>query len=285
MKVALFGQTGQVATEVRRRSPDGVNVVAIGRDRADFSSPEMVAATVSSLNADVIINAVAYTAVDKAEREPDTADLVNHLSVAALADAATMRQIPLVHISTDYVFDGSGRNAWQPGAPKAPLGVYGVTKLAGEEAIRSSGGAHVILRTSWVFSAQGANFVKTMLRLGTERDQLSVVSDQIGGPTPASAIADAVFAISRALTDGQPGGTYHFSGTPEVSWAIFAREIFQQSDLNVDVTDILTADYPTRAKRPLNSRLDCESLTHDFGIRRPDWRNELANVLKDLGAT
>lgn len=285
MKVALFGQTGQVATEVRRRSPDGVSVIAIGRDRADFSSPEMVAATVSSLNADVIINAVAYTAVDKAESEPDAADRVNHLCVAALADAATIRRIPLVHISTDYVFDGSGSKAWQPGAPKVPLGVYGVTKLAGEEAIRSSGGAHVILRTSWVFSAQGANFVKTMLRLGTERDQLSVVSDQIGGPTPASAIADAVFTISRALTDGQSGGTYHLSGTPEVSWAIFAREIFQQSALNVDVTDILTADYPTPAKRPLNSRLDCESLTHDFGIRRPDWRTELANVLKDLGAT
>lgn len=256
----------------------------IGRDRADFSSPGMVAEVARNIDVDVIVNAVAYTAVDKAEGEASSVDAVNHLSVAALADTATKRAIPLIHISTDYVFDGSGSDPRKPDAPTGPLGVYGATKLAGEDAIRSYGGVHVILRTSWVFSAHGGSFVKTMLRLGEERDQLAIVADQVGGPTPACAIADAAFVVSQSLVSGNSGGTYHFSGSPDVSWAGFAREIFAQSGNDVAVSDMLTVDYPTPAKRPLNSRLDCESLYRDFGISRPDWRDQLKTVLKELGA-
>ncbi|MBT8414517.1 MAG: dTDP-4-dehydrorhamnose reductase [Boseongicola sp.] len=284
MRIALFGKTGQVASEVQRRASKGVVVHAIGRDQADFTSPKMVQATASRLDVDIIINAVAYTAVDKAESEVEVANAVNNLAVAALAEAAALRSIPLIHISTDYVFDGSGNTPRSPDAPTGPLGVYGLTKLAGENAIRSANGPFAILRTSWVFSAHGANFVKTMLRLGAEREHLSIVADQIGGPTSAASIADTVLAVAESLTRKSDRGTYHFSGAPDVSWADFAREIFKQANLDVSVDDIATSDYPTPAKRPMNSRLDCESLSLEFGIARPNWCEDLNNVLKELGA-
>ncbi|SMX23454.1 dTDP-4-dehydrorhamnose reductase [Boseongicola aestuarii] len=284
MKIALFGKTGQVATEIQRRAPKGVIVQAIGRNRADFALASTVAQVALDVDADVIINAAAYTAVDKAENEADLANLVNHLSVAALAQTAAKRAIPLIHISTDYVFDGSGELPRTPDAPTGPLGIYGRTKRAGEEAILAENGPSVILRTSWVFSAHGSNFVKTMLRLGRERDKLSIVADQIGGPTSAAAIADAVLAIAAQLGNGSKTGIYHFSGAPDASWASFAREIFRQSKLDVSVNEILTSDYPTPAKRPLNSRLSCDSLAREFGIQRPDWRDDLTTVLEELGA-
>ncbi len=284
MKIAVFGTTGQVATELARRVPDGVTVTAYGRAEADFSNPDAIRALAAKIDADAVINAVAYTAVDKAESEPDLAHAVNDSAVGAMAEALAARGVPLVHISTDYVFDGSGDAPRAPDAPVAPLGEYGRSKLAGEDAIRGAGGPHAILRTSWVFSAHGGNFVKTMLRLGAERDQLTIVADQIGGPTPAAAIADACFALAQGLMDGKPGGTYHFSGAPDVSWADFAREIFAQAGLATGVTDIPTTDYPTPAARPLNSRLDCGSLKRDFGIDRPDWRVGLTHVLKELQA-
>ena len=284
MKIALFGKTGQVATEIQRRAPKGVILEAIGRNRADFASPAMVKDSALSFDADVIVNAVAYTAVDKAEGDAELANLVNNLSVAALAQAAAKRAIPLIHISTDYVFDGSDEVPRTPDAPTGPLGVYGSTKLAGEQAILAENALSVILRTSWVFSAHGSNFVKTMLRLGLERDQLSIVADQVGGPTSAAAIADAVFAIAAQLGKDSQTGVYHFSGAPDASWALFAREIFRLAKLDVSVKEILTSDYPTPAKRPLNSRLNCESLARDFGIARPDWRNDLTTVLEELGA-
>ena len=284
MKIALFGKTGQVATEIQRRAPKGVILEAIGRNRADFASPAMVKDSALSFDADVIVNAVAYTAVDKAEGDAELANLVNNLSVAALAQAAAKRAIPLIHISTDYVFDGSDEVPRTPDAPTGPLGVYGSTKLAGEQAILAENTLSVILRTSWVFSAHGSNFVKTMLRLGLERDQLSIVADQVGGPTSAAAIADAVFAIAAQLGKDSQTGVYHFSGAPDASWAFFAREIFRLAKLDVSVKEILTSDYPTPAKRPLNSRLNCESLARDFGIARPDWRNDLTTVLEELGA-
>lgn len=284
MKIALFGKTGQVATEIQRRAPKGVIVEAIGRDRADFASTAMVKDSALSVDADVIVNAVAYTAVDKAEGDAELANLVNNLSVAALAQAAAKRAIPLIHISTDYVFDGSDEAPRTPDTPTGPLGVYGSTKLAGEQAILAENALSVVLRTSWVFSAHGSNFVKTMLRLGLERDQLSIVADQVGGPTSAAAIADAVFAIAAQLGKDSQTGVYHFSGAPDASWALFAREIFRQAKLDVSVKEILTSDYPTPAKRPLNSRLNCESLARDFGIARPDWRNDLTTVLEELGA-
>lgn len=284
MKIALFGQNGQVATEVQRRCPDDVTLDVIGRDRADFSDPDQVFDVACGLKADAVINAVAYTAVDKAEEETDLANTINGTSIGRLAEACAASGTPLVHISTDYVFPGDGDTPWKPGDATGPLGAYGASKLMGEDAIRAAGGAHVILRTSWVFSTHGNNFVKTMLRLGAERDALTIVADQIGGPTPAADIADACLTIARALNAGANGGTHHFSGAPDVSWADFAREIFGQSGLPCQVTDIPTSDYQTPAKRPLNSRMDCSALERDLGIARPDWRAGLSSVLKDLRA-
>ena len=284
MKVALFGRTGQVATEIRRRAPAGIGIESISRACADFSSPDAVRGAAWAVDADVVINAVAFTAVDKAEAEEELARTVNATSVAAMADALAERGIPLLHISTDYVFNGAGETAFRPHDPTGPLNVYGRTKLEGEEAIRTSGVRHGILRTSWVFSTHGQNFVKPMMRLGTERDRLTIVADQIGGPTPAAAIADACFLVAKGLAEGHTGSTYHFSGTPDVSWAGFAREIFAQAGLSTEVADIPTSDYPTPAQRPLNSRLDCSTLATDFDIGRPDWKAGLADVLKELGA-
>jgi dTDP-4-dehydrorhamnose reductase len=208
---------------------------------------------------------------------------VNAESVGAIAHGAANMNIPLVHISTDYVFEGGGETPWRPSDPTGPIGAYGASKLAGEEAIRAAGGAHVILRTSWVVSAHGNNFVKTMLRLGRERDRLTIVADQIGGPTAAADIAASCLSIAEQLVKGGPSGTYHYSGSPDVSWADFAREIFAQAGLNVDVVDIPSSDYPTPAKRPLNSRMDCSTLATDYGIPRPNWRESLHAILRELG--
>ncbi len=285
MKIAVFGKTGQVATELQRRVPDGVTLEVIGRDQVDFSDPQGVFDVARSLKADAAINAVAYTAVDQAESEPDIANTINGHSVAALLNGCSVAKVPLVHISTDYVFPGDGETPWSPDDQTGPLGTYGSSKLLGEQAFTALA-AHpsAILRTSWVFSSHGANFVKTMLRLGAERDQLTIISDQIGGPTPAAAIADACLTIASGLVGGHAGGTYHFSGAPDTSWAGFAREIFAQAGVTCDVIEIPTSDYPTPAKRPLNSRLDCSSLAADFGIERPDWKAALSDVLKELDA-
>ncbi|MXQ06426.1 dTDP-4-dehydrorhamnose reductase [Alphaproteobacteria bacterium GH1-50] len=282
MKIAVFGTTGQVATELARRAPEGVTLTAIGRDRADFSDPAAPVRALDGLDADAVINAVAYTAVDKAESEAELAQTVNGDAVGALARALAERATPFLHVSTDYVFSGAGTLPHKPDDPTGPLGVYGASKLAGEQMIRQAGGPHAILRTSWVFSAHGANFVKTMLRLGAERDRLTIVADQVGGPTPAAAIADALFTMARAMAGGAKGGTFHFSGAPDTTWADFARAIFEDADLSPEVADIPTADYPTPARRPLNSRLDCGTLKEAFGIERPDWRQGLRDVLKEI---
>jgi dTDP-4-dehydrorhamnose reductase len=284
VRIALFGSTGQVATEVQRRLPSGATLEVIGRDRADFSDPRQVHDIARTLEADAIINAVAYTAVDKAESEADLARTINGQAVRALGEAAERTGTPLVHISTDYVFPGSGTAAWKPDDATGPLGAYGASKLDGERALGDTGVRHVILRTSWVFSAHGNNFVKTMLRLGAERDRLTIVNDQIGGPTPAADIADACLKIAAALADGHPGGSHHFSGAPDVSWADFAREIFRQSPGTPEIVDIPTSDFPLPAPRPLNSRLDCSTLHAEFGIKRPDWRAGLQDVLRELDA-
>jgi len=279
VRVLVFGKTGQVATELARHA----GVTCLGRDQADLTDPGACEAIVAACDADAVINAAAYTAVDRAEEDRDTAMIVNALAPTAMAAAAAARGIPFVHISTDYVFDGSGDRPWQPQDATGPLGVYGDSKLGGEEGVRRAGGVYAILRTSWVYSAHGNNFVKTMLRLGAERSALSIVADQIGGPTPARDIAAACMTIAASLrADPATSGTYHFSGTPDASWAGFAREIFAQAGLGVTVTDIATAAYPTPARRPLNSRLDCRSTTATFGIAQPDWRAGLGDVLADL---
>lgn len=286
MKLLVFGKTGQVATELVRRASDGITCLALGRDQVDLSDPAACARIVETTDADAVINAAAYTAVDGAEDETDLAMVINGSAPAAMAEAAAQQDLPFVHISTDYVFDGSCQTPWTPSDRPDPLGAYGRSKLAGETGVRAAGGRFAILRTSWVFSAHGGNFVKTMLRLGQSRDQLRVVSDQIGGPTAAADIADACLTVARTLRhDPTKSGIYHYAGAPDISWAGFAREIFSQSGQAVTVVDITSADYPTPAARPKNSRLDCASLETNFSIKRPDWRIGLNAVLSELRST
>ncbi|WP_420336486.1 dTDP-4-dehydrorhamnose reductase [Roseibium sp.] len=280
--ILVFGSSGQVATELRERLPDAV---FLGRRQADLSTGADICRIVEEISPEAIINAAAYTAVDKAEDEEHLALKINADAPKMMAQSAARLDIPLVHISTDYVFDGSGGEPFPTDGKTAPLGAYGRTKLAGEKAIADIAPNHAILRTSWVFSAHGANFLKTMLRLSETRDRLTIVADQVGGPTPASAIAGACVTIASVLKDEpSKAGTYHFAGAPDVSWADFAREIFSQAGRKVSVEDIPTTAYPTPAKRPLNSRLDCRSLSA-FGLDRPDWKAGVADTLAKLGET
>lgn len=279
MKILVFGKTGQVATELQRQA----DVIALGRDQADLSDPAACVAAIEATAPDAVINAAAYTAVDQAEDEEALATVINGDAPTAMAQACAVRGIPFIHISTDYVFEGSGTAAWTPEDATGPLGAYGRSKLLGEDGVRAAGGDHVILRTSWVFSAHGNNFVKTMLRLAETRDALTIVGDQIGGPTAAADIAATCLKIAAQMTVVQgKSGTYHYSGAPDVSWADFAREIFAQGKLDVAVEDIPASAYPTKAVRPANSRMDCVTLETIFGIKRPDWRQSLTNVLNDL---
>jgi dTDP-4-dehydrorhamnose reductase len=279
MKLLVFGKTGQVARELQRLAPDATY---LGREEADLLNPAACAAAIAAQEADAVINAAAWTAVDKAETEEAAATTVNGDAPTAMAKAAAAKGIPFLHISTDYVFDGTGNQPFTPDHPTGPLGAYGRSKLAGEQGVRAASGPHLILRTSWVVSAHGANFVKTMLRIGRERESLNVVADQIGGPTPAAAIAEALLTTAKAMTQGAQGGTHHFSGQPDTSWANFARAIMAEANLPCRINDIPTAEYPTPAKRPLNSRLDCSAFTAAFGIPRPDWRQALAAIVKEL---
>ncbi|SDK44453.1 dTDP-4-dehydrorhamnose reductase [Paracoccus chinensis] len=278
----IFGRTGQVALEVARLAPAAR---FLGRDEADLTDPAGCAARILAARPAAVINAAAYTAVDRAESDAATARLVNAEAPGAMARACAELGIPFVHVSTDYVFDGSGEAPRAEDDPTGPLGVYGQTKLDGERAIAAASGQWAVMRTSWVFSAHGANFVKTMRRLGAERDRLTVVADQIGGPTPAADIAAALLVMARAMiADPAKGGIYHFAGAPDTSWAGFAREIFARSGLSPQVEDIPTSAYPTPARRPLNSRLDCTAISRDFGIARPDWREGLGRVIQELSA-
>lgn len=283
MKALVFGYSGQVASELRRLA--SVDIQACGRDVADLTDPESCAALIAATDADVVINAAAYTAVDKAETETEIATLVNAVAPGAMARAAAARGLPFVHISTDYVFDGAGTEPFSVDHPTAPLGVYGQTKRDGEKAVQAAGGTFAILRTSWVVSAHGNNFLKTMLRLGAERDQLNIVADQIGGPTPAADIAAlCVSAAGQLLTDPSKSGVYHISGEHDVSWADFARAIFTMSGTSCIVNDIPGTDFPTPAKRPQNSRLDNSLTAQTFGVSRPVWADGVSTILKELGA-
>lgn len=282
MRLLVFGQSGQVAQELARRLPQGVSAQFLGRDQVDLSDPLACADAIGAC--DAVINAAAYTAVDKAETDEATAHLVNATAPAAMAARCAALDIPFLHLSTDYVFDGKGILPFAPDHPTGPRNAYGRTKLAGEDGVRAAMGRHLILRTSWVVSAHGANFVKTMLRLGNSRDSLTVVADQIGGPTPAADIADALFAAAGAMVDGAKGGTHHFAGAPDVSWADFARAIMAQAGLACQIIDIPASAYPTPAARPLNSRLDCSGFEAAFGVKRPDWRQGLSVILKEISA-
>jgi len=278
MKILVFGKTGQVASELQRQA----DVTALDRSHADLSDPAACAAIIRHTDADVIINAAAYTSVDRAEANEDLATTINAIAPTEMAKAAAARGLPFLHVSTDYVFDGSGSAPRTPEEPTAPINVYGHSKLAGEQGVSASGVTYAILRTSWVFSAHGANFVKTMLHLGSDRNILSVVDDQIGGPTPAADIAATLLKMAEQLRPNN-SGTYHYAGAPDVSWKDFATEIFLQAGLPVEVSGIPTSSYPTPAERPLNSRLGCTAMQNMFGIPQPDWRVGLTKVLQDLG--
>lgn len=283
MKLLVFGHSGQVGTELRALAGANLHITALARADVDLTDPAACAAAIEAHAPDAVINAAAYTAVDKAESEEALVHLINAQAPAAMARACAARDIPFVSISTDYVFSGAGDAPWHPHDPTDPQGVYGRTKREGEIAIAAAGGRFAILRTSWVVSAHGNNFVKTMLRLGTERNALTIVADQIGGPTGAAEIAHACITIAQTLvSEPHKAGIYHFAGTPDTSWAGFARAIFDQAVITCDVTDIPSSDYPTPAKRPLNSRLDCSATQAAFGIPRPGWRGSLAQILTQL---
>ena len=277
--ILVFGKTGQVAKELQLLG----GVVALDRMMADLSNPQACKDIIIRHSPRAIINAAAYTAVDKAEEEEALATVINGDTPTAMADACRELGIPLIHISTDYVFEGSGDRPWKPTDTTTPKNAYGRSKLAGEVGIKQSGAVYAILRTSWVVSAHGTNFIKTMLRLSDTHDELKVVSDQIGGPTPARDIAAACLEMAEQLIqDTSKSGTYHFSGMPYVSWAAFAKETFKQAGKTLNVGNILTKDYHTPAKRPLNSRMDCSATFQVFGIPQPDWRRGLNAILNDL---
>ena len=273
----------------RRAGP--VAIEMRGRDVADFSDPDACAAVLEASDADAVINAVAYTAVDAAESDEAAAEIVNAVTPGALAVAAATKGIPFVQISTDYVFDGSKPTAWVESDPVAPLGVYGASKLAGEKAVLGSGARAVVLRVAWVHSPFGANFVKTMLRLAETRDRLGVVADQIGAPTSAFDIADGILAVAANLVarpeDPALEGVFHMgAGGPDASWADFAEAIFAGSAARgskVPAVDrIATSAYPTPAKRPARSRLESSKLARVHGVVLPDWRGSLELVLDRL---
>lgn len=294
MRIAVTGQAGQVVTSlVERGRLLGHDVIAIGRPQLDLSDPESVARALAAAAPDVIVSAAAYTAVDKAETESDLAFAVNGAGAGAVAEAAKRLGVPLVHISTDYVFDGTLERPYHEGDPTAPTGVYGASKLAGEEAVLATlPDNSAVLRVAWVYSPFGNNFVKTMLRVAGGRDEVSVVADQLGNPTSALDIADGVLAVAANLVaDRDPAlrGVFHMTASGEASWADFANAIFKESaergGPSASVRPITTADYPTPATRPANSRLDCSRISKVHGVALPEWQGALATVIERLQST
>lgn len=281
MRVLVFGRTGQVARELARAAPGGAAPVFLGREEADLGQPETCASAIRAARPAVVINAAAWTAVDKAETQEQAATIVNAAAPGAMARACADLGIPFLHVSTDYVFDGGGALPFKPSDATRPMNAYGRSKLAGERAVSEACADALILRTSWVVSAHGANFVTTMLRLGAERELLRVVADQIGGPTPAADIAAALWTCADAMKQGAAGGIHHFSGAPDITWAGLARAVMKGAGLACRIEDIPTAAYPTPAARPANSRLDCRSFEAAFGIRRPDWQAGLRKIIAE----
>ena len=296
MKLLLLGCNGQVGWELQRSLLPLGEVIACDFDssldrRADFSDPSAVADLVARVRPDVIVNSAAHTAVDKAESEPELARLINATTVGAVAEQAKKYGALLVHYSTDYVFDGSGKLPRDELAPTGPLSVYGVTKLEGENLIRASGCRHVILRTSWVYAARGHNFIKTMLRQAGERETLLVIDDQIGAPTGADLLADITSHVIRSLSEGcGEEGTFHCVAKGETSWFGYARFVIEWARANGQsikvapegVRPILTVQYPTPAARPANSRLSTDKLARAFSIDLPHWQLGVERMLREI---
>lgn len=296
MKILLLGKDGQVGWQLQRSLAPHGEVLACGRNECDLSDVAQIRSVIRTLKPSIIVNATAYTAVDKAESEPDLARCINALAPGVMAEEAKLLSAMLVHYSTDYVYDGTKTTPYREADPTGPQSVYGQTKLAGEEAIRAAGGKSIIFRTSWVFGARGGNFVKTILRLAREKESLNVVADQVGSPTPAALIATVSGVALAMLKHGrllEPGENrlYHLAAAHPVSWCDFARTIVGLAgqapgfDLRLKpeaIKAITTAEYPTPARRPANSRLDCSKLENDFGLQMPDWQPYLERMLQLL---
>ncbi len=291
MRIVVTGKSGQVATALAERAAaQGIELSAVGRPEFDLTNAEAGLSAIADARPDVIVSAAAYTAVDKAESDQANAEVVNATGPGVVSRLAAELGIPIVHLSTDYVFDGSKSSPYVENDPTNPLGVYGQTKLAGEQAVAAAAPLHVILRTAWVYSPFGNNFLKTMLRVGAERAKLRVVDDQRGNPTSALDIADAVIAVARNLlerpTDASLRGIFHLAGRGEASWAGFAAEIFAVSGAlggpSSRVARITTAEYPTPAKRPANSRLATDKLQRFHGVVMPDWQTSTRAALTRL---
>ncbi len=283
MRIAVTGATGQVATSLVERAGPGVEIVALGRPAFDLTDRAAVLAGLEAARPDVIVNAAAYTAVDKAEAEDALALRVNGEGAGHVAEAAARLGVPLLHLSTDYVFDGALDRPYREDDPTGPTGAYGRSKLAGEKEVAAACENSVILRTAWVYSPFGVNFDRTMLRLGESREEVGVVADQRGNPTSALDIADGLITIAaRVKADSSPRlrGIFHMTGSGEASWADFAETVFREAEARgrrpTRVKRIATADYPTPARRPANSRLDNEKLARVYGFRLPDWRQSAA---------
>jgi dTDP-4-dehydrorhamnose reductase len=290
MRIAVTGKQGQVAQSLAEIGPGrGVEIVLVGRPELDLQDISTVHEAIAGARPDVIVSAAAYTAVDKAESEREAAFAVNAAGAEAVANAASRLGVPVIHLSTDYVFDGSLDRPYTEADEIGPTSVYGASKLEGERLVASTTSNHVILRTAWVYSPFGNNFVKTMLRLGETRAELGVVSDQVGCPTSALDIAEAVIAAAKRVgSDPSPDlrGVFHLTGAGEASWADFAEHVFKSAEAAgrapVKVNRITTADYPTPARRPANSRLSGERLQQQYGIRLPEWRRSADIVVRRL---
>ncbi|HSV77905.1 MAG TPA: dTDP-4-dehydrorhamnose reductase [Ramlibacter sp.] len=296
MKILLFGRNGQVGWELQRSLAPLGEVVALGSAgegglTGAFTDLQGLARTVAAVRPDAIVNAAAYTAVDKAESEPDVARTVNALAPGVLAEAAREVGAAMVHFSTDYVFDGGGDRPWREDDATGPLSVYGRTKLEGEQAIARALPRHLIFRTSWVYAARGGNFAKTMLRLAREREQLTVIDDQFGAPTGAELLADVTAHALRALlVDPAKAGTYHVAAAGETTWNRYARFVVGQAQQAGEtlkagpeqVLPVLTSAFPTPARRPHNSRLLTERFQATFGLRLPPWEHGVARMLQEI---
>lgn len=284
MKGLVFGRTGQVAEELARLAPArGWTLTFLSRAEADLADAAAVEAAVAAYDGDAVLNAAAYTAVDAAEKDRDAAFAVNAAAPAAMARAAGARGLPFVHVSTDFVFDGAATTPYCEDAPTGPLNVYGESKRAGEIAVAETGAAAAVLRTSWVYSAYGKNFVKTMLRLGAERAAINVVEDQRGKPTPARHVAEAMLTAAAALQrDTDAAGIYHVAGDAPTTWADFARAIFSAAGLATVVDGIPSSGYPTPARRPAYSVLDTSKAERILALSPADWRQDLKATVAAL---
>ena len=295
MKILLLGKGGQVGWELQRSLAPLGELVALDFDSTnlcgDFTNPLGLAQTVHAVQPNVIVNAAAHTAVDKAESEPDLARLINATAPGVLAQEAHKLGALLVHYSTDYVFNGSGTQPWTEADTPAPLSVYGQTKLEGEQLVAQHCANHLIFRTSWVYAARGGNFAKTMLRLAQEREALGVINDQVGAPTGADLLADVTaHAIARVFASPELAGIYHLAAAGETSWYGYAQHVFtsaraQGVKLKLDDTHlkaISSADYPTAAQRPLNSRLNCSKLKSHFSLQLPHWQQGVDRMLTEI---